>query len=145
VNGGDILRPRLRQSADPPEVQATLPLSSDQFQILRASMSGVVNDWRGTAYTRAHYMPLRYTIGGKSGTTEHNAGKPHGWFVAVGPMEEPQIVVAIVVEEGGSGSAQSPIAIDLVQTYLDGRNGIIPRESPPPPPIALSESTLSTD
>ena len=37
---------------------------------------------------------------GKSGTTEHNAGKPHGWFVAIGPMEDPQIVVAIVVEEG---------------------------------------------
>lgn len=145
VNGGEILRPRLRQSEEPAEVLASLPLSSDQFQILKASMSGVVNDWRGTAYTRAHYMPLRYTIGGKSGTTEHNAGKPHGWFVAAGPMEDPQIVVAVIVEEGGSGSAQSPIAIDLVQTYLDGRNGIIPRESPPPPPIALSESTLSTD
>jgi penicillin-binding protein 2 len=145
VNGGDILRPRLRQSDTDPEVLSSLPLSSDQFQILKASMSGVVNDWRGTAYTRAHYMPLRYTIGGKSGTTEHNAGKPHGWFVAVGPMEDPQIVVAVVVEEGGSGSAQSPIAIDLVQTYLDGRNGIVPQESPPPPPIALSESTLATD
>jgi cell division protein FtsI/penicillin-binding protein 2 len=108
-------------------------------------MSGVVNDWRGTAYLRAHYMPLRYTIGGKSGTTEHNAGKPHGWFVAVGPMEDPQIVVAVVVEEGGSGSAQSPIAIDLIQTYLDDRNGIAPAESPPPPPIALSESARSTD
>ena len=145
VNGGDILRPRLRLGDDPPEVLASLPLSSDQFQILKASMAGVVNDWRGTAYTRAHYMPLRYTIGGKSGTTEHNGGKPHGWFVAAGPMEDPQIVVAVIVEEGGSGSAQSPIAIDLVQVYLDGRNGIIPRESPPPPPIALSESTLSTD
>lgn len=145
VNGGDILRPRLRQGQGEAEVLASLPLSSDQFQILRASITGVVNDWRGTAYTRAHYMPLRYTIGGKSGTTEHNGGKPHGWFVAVGPMEDPQIVVAVVVEEGGSGSAQSPIAIDLVQTYLDGRNGIIPHESPPPPPIALSEATLSTD
>jgi penicillin-binding protein 2 len=145
LNGGSILRPRLRLGDAEPEVLATLPLSSDQFQILRASMTGVVNDWRGTAYTRAHYMPLRYTIGGKSGTTEHNSGKPHGWFVAAGPMENPQIVVAVIVEEGGSGSAQSPIAIDLVQTYLDGRNGIIPRESPPPPPIALSESTLSTD
>ncbi len=145
VTGGDILRPRLRQTDEPPQVLANLPLSGDQFQILKASITGVVNDWRGTAYTRAHYTPLRYTIGGKSGTTEHNGGKPHGWFVAVGPMEDPQIVVAVVVEEGGSGSAQSPIAIDLVQTYLDGRNGIIPRESPPPPPIALSESTLSTD
>ena len=145
VNGGRLLRPRLRQTDVPPEPEAELPLSSDQFQILRTSLSGVVNDWRGTAFPRAHFIPLRYTIGGKSGTTEHNAGKPHGWFVAIGPMEDPQIVVAVVVEEGGSGSAQSPIAIDLVQTYLDDRNGISPSPSPPPPPIALSESALSTD
>jgi penicillin-binding protein 2 len=145
VNGGDLMRPRIRQVQEPPEIQASLPLSRDQFQILRTSMSGVVNDWRGTAFTRAHLAPLRYTIGGKSGTTEHNAGDPHGWFVAVGPMEDPQIVVAVIVEEGRSGSAQSPIAIDLIQTYLDDRNGLPPRESPPPPPIALSESTRSTD
>jgi penicillin-binding protein 2 len=145
VNGGELMRPRLRRTDAPPEVAATLGLSRDQFEILRTSMSGVVNDWRGTAYLRAHYTPMRYTIGGKSGTTEHNAGKPHGWFVAVGPMEDPQIVVAVVVEEGGSGSAQSPIAIDLIQTYLDDRNGIAPAQSPPPPPIALSESARSTD
>jgi len=145
VNGGDLLRPRIRQVDQPPEVAASLQLSRDQFQILRASLSGVVNDWRGTAFTRAHLTPLRYTIGGKSGTTEHNGGDPHGWFVAVGPMEDPQIVVAVIVEEGRSGSAHSPIAIDLVQTYLDDRNGLPPRESPPPPPIALSESTRSTD
>jgi penicillin-binding protein 2 len=145
VNGGDLLRPRIRHVDQPPEVAASLPLSRDQFQILRASLSGVVNDWRGTAFTRAHLTPMRYTIGGKSGTTEHNGGDPHGWFVAVGPMEDPQIVVAVIVEEGRSGSAHSPIAIDLVQTYLDDRNGLPPRESPPPPPIALSESTRSTD
>lgn len=145
VNGGELLRPRLRKTEEPPSPEATLPLARDQFAILRASLTGVVNDWRGTAFQRAHYTPMRYTIGGKSGTTEHNAGKPHAWFVAVGPMEDPQIVVAIVVEEGGSGSAQSPIAIDLVQTYLDGRNGIAPRQSPPPPPVALSESTPSAD
>ena len=145
VNGGQLLRPRLRHTDEPPEADGSLPLSRDQYEILNTSLAGVVNDWRGTAFQRAHYVPLRYTIGGKSGTTEHNAGKPHGWFVAVGPMEDPQIVVVIVVEEGGSGSAQSPIAIDLIQTYLDGRNGIAPRESPPPPPIALSESAPSTD
>ena len=88
---------------------------------------------------------MRYTIGGKSGTTEHAGGTPHGWFVAVGPMEDPQIVVAVVVEEGGSGSAQSPIAIDLVQTYLDDRNGIAPTPSSPPPPVALSESARALD
>ncbi len=143
VNGGKLWTPRIRATNRPPWLVGTLPLSSDQFEILRASLTGVVNDWRGTAFHRAHTVPLRYTIGGKSGTVEHNGGTAHGWFVAAAPMDRPQIVVAVIVEEGRSGSAQSPIAIDLVQTYLDGRNGLVPDEAGPPPPIALSESVLS--
>lgn len=145
LNGGELLRPRLVRTEAPPERLAQLPLSSDQFRILQASLVGVVNDWRGTAYQRAHYTPLRYTIGGKSGTTEHAGGEPHAWFVAAGPMENPEIVVAVLVEEGGSGSAQSPIAIDLIQTYLDGRRGRLPQESVPPPPLALSEVGTPAD
>lgn len=145
VNGGDILRPHLVQTEEPPNVLARLPLSRDQYSLLRTSLEGVVNDWRGTAYHRAHYAPLRYTIGGKSGTTEHGGETPHGWFVAVGPMEHPEIVVAVLVEEGGSGSAQSPIAIDLIQTYLDDRRGRLPQESVPPPPVALSEGGTTNE
>jgi penicillin-binding protein 2 len=145
VNGGTIYRPRLMRVDAPPEVVARLPLSRAQFALLKAALQGVVNDWRGTAYQRAHYMPLRYTIGGKSGTTEHSGGRPHGWFVAVGPMENPEIVVAIIVEEGGSGSAQSPIAIELVQTYLDARRGYGPAEPSPPPPVALSEGAPASE
>ncbi|MFN2382889.1 MAG: penicillin-binding protein 2 [Gemmatimonadota bacterium] len=145
VNGGRLLQPRIRQTDAAPVVTASLPLARDQFALLKASMTGVVNDWRGTAFQQAHFAPMRYTIGGKSGTTEHNAGEPHGWFVAAGPMENPQIVVAVLVEEGGSGSAQSPIAINLVQTYLDGLSGITPPAPPPPAPIALSEATSSPD
>lgn len=142
VNGGKLYQPRLRKSDVPAVVLGELPLSSDQLEILRTSISGVVNDWRGTAYRRAHSVGLRYTIGGKSGTVEHNAGEPHGWFVAMGPIERPEIVVAILVEEGRSGSAQSPIAIRLVQTYLDSRHGIVPPE-PEPLPIALGEGPAS--
>jgi cell division protein FtsI/penicillin-binding protein 2 len=142
VNGGRVYQPRLRRTDEPAIVKAELPLSRDQFEILRSSLSGVVNDWRGTAFRRAHSVGLRYTIGGKSGTVEHNGGVPHGWFVAVGPMYHPEIVVAVLVEEGRSGSAQSPLAIQLVQTYLDGRHGIVPTE-PEPLPIALGEGALS--
>lgn len=139
VNGGELLRPRLRTGSGEPEVVGRLPLSTDQFRILRTSMSGVVNDWRGTAFQKARRQPLRYTIGGKSGTTQHQAGKAHGWFVAAAPMENPQIVVAVIVEEGGSGSAQSPLAVDLIQTYLDRQRGMVPTETAPPQPIALGE------
>ena len=139
VNGGDLLRPRLRATGAPERI-GRLPLSRDQFEVLRTSMIGVVNDWRGTAFHKVAGVPRRYTIGGKSGTTEHNGGEPHGWFVAAGPMENPRIVVAVIVEEGLSGSAHSPIAVELVQTYLDGRSGIAPVDAPPAPPVALSES-----
>ncbi len=139
VNGGEILRPRLQMAGTGPDVVGRLPLSSDQFEILRASMAGVINDWRGTAYRKASLEPLRYTIGGKSGTTEHKGGKAHAWFVGAGPMENPQIVVAVIVEEGGSGSAQSPIAVDLIQSHLDRQRGMVPSEPVPPPPIALGE------
>lgn len=145
VNGGRLLRPRLVRSDAPPEVLAQLPLSRDQFEILESSLVGVVNDWRGTAYQRAHYTPMRYTIGGKSGTTEHAGSEPHAWFVAAGPMENPEIVVAVLVEEGGSGSAQSPIAIDLIQTYLDARRGRQREETAPPLPVALSESGTTAE
>lgn len=140
VNGGELLKPRLRMGDQEPEVVGRLPLSTDQFRILRTSMTGVVNDWRGTAYRKAHLQPLRYTIGGKSGTTQHQGGKAHGWFVAAGPMEDPQIVITVIVEEGGSGSAQSPLAVDLIQRYLDRQRGVGPLESGPPPPIALGEA-----
>ena len=142
VNGGVFYQPRLLSTDQPPIAKARLSLASDQYEILESSLTGVVNDWRGTAYRRAHSVGLRYTIGGKSGTVEHNAGKPHGWFVAAGPMESPRIVVAILVEEGLSGSAHSPIAVDLVQTYLDGLSGLPAPNAGPPPPIALGQGAV---
>jgi len=139
VNGGDLLQPRIVDRGEPPVVTGQLPLASDQVALLQSSLAGVVNDWRGTAYRIAHSSEMRYTIGGKSGTTESNGGPPHGWFVAAGPMEHPRIVVAVLVEEGGSGSAQSPVAIDLIQTYLDGMRGLVPDTAEPPLPVVLSE------
>lgn len=145
LNGGDILQPRIRKTDEPPIVRGQLPLSSEQFSVLAASLGGVVNDWRGTAFVYAQQMSLGYTIGGKSGTAEHAAGEPHAWFVAAGPMEDPSIVVAIIVEDGGSGSERAPIAIELVQTYLDGRRGVLPDNSEIPAPIVLSEKIATEE
>ncbi|MDX1622455.1 MAG: penicillin-binding protein 2 [Gemmatimonadota bacterium] len=140
VNGGRLLEPRIRSTREAPEVVGRLPLSSDQFGVLRASLSGVINDWRGTAYRKTRAMEEEYTIGGKSGTTEHDAGAPHGWFVAVGPMENPGIVVAVIVEESGSGSDQSPIAVEMVRSYVEGLSGPPDADPAPQAPIALGES-----
>ena len=31
-------------------------------------------------------------------------GIPHGWFISLAPIEDPEIVVAVIVEEGESGA-----------------------------------------
>ncbi|MDX2440353.1 MAG: penicillin-binding transpeptidase domain-containing protein, partial [Desulfobacterales bacterium] len=47
--------------------------------------------------------------------------KPHAWFVAYAPSENPEIAVAVIVEHGehGSGTA-APVAREMIKTYLRG-------------------------
>ena len=45
--------------------------------------------------------------------------KPHAWFVAYAPSENPKIAVAVVVENGEHGSsAAAPITREVIKTYL---------------------------
>ena len=56
-------------------------------------------------------------MAGKTGTAETELGAPHVWFVGFAPVEDPQIVVAVLIEEGGTvgdeatgGSLAAPVA-----------------------------------
>ena len=55
-------------------------------------------------------------IAGKTGTAENSQGRDHGWFVAYGPYVNPNIVVAVVVEQGGFGSLSAvPIGRKILE------------------------------
>jgi penicillin-binding protein A len=65
--------------------------------------------------------------GGKTGTADYmledgSEGVPHGWFISVAPIDDPQIAVAVIVEEGenGAGSA-ADIASQVVRTAILGQ------------------------
>ena len=65
--------------------------------------------------------------GGKTGTADYmledgSEGIPHGWFISVAPIDDPQIAVAVIVEEGenGAGSAAN-IAAQVVRTAILGQ------------------------
>jgi penicillin-binding protein 2 len=46
--------------------------------------------------------------------------KPHAWFVAYAPYENPKIAVSVLVEHGEHGSsAAAPIAGEMIKTYLN--------------------------
>ncbi len=97
------------------------------------AMAGVVEDKRGTA---RRIQSEQYRIAGKTGTAqvysiaqdeEYDVEKlekkmqDHALFIAFAPVEEPRIAIAVVVENGGSGSAvAAPIARQIMDRYLLG-------------------------
>jgi peptidoglycan glycosyltransferase len=65
-------------------------------------------------------------VGGKTGTAENGSGQPYTlWFTGFAPAENPQVAVAVVVEDGGgegqSGSGNTiaaPIAKKVMEAVL---------------------------
>ncbi len=70
-------------------------------------------------YARAG-APAGIAIGGKTGTAQLGGTQsPHAWFVAFAPADEPRLVVAVIVENGGIGGlVAAPIARQLIQQAL---------------------------
>lgn len=60
------------------------------------------------------------TVAGKTGTAENASGKDHAWFIAYAPAEDPQIAVAVLIENAGTtGSVASvPIAKQIISKWL---------------------------
>jgi peptidoglycan glycosyltransferase len=83
-------------------------------------MVSVVNAGTGTA---AQIPGIQ--VAGKTGTAETPSGKPHAWFVSFAPAQNPRIVVAVVVLNGGDlgsdatgGAVAAPIAKAVMQELL---------------------------
>ena len=67
----------------------------------------------GTAAAMFHDFPV--PIAGKTGTAENSHGREHGWFVAYGPFDNPNIAVAVIVENAGYGSTSAvPIGYKIL-------------------------------
>jgi penicillin-binding protein 2 len=56
---------------------------------------------------------------GKTGTVENRKGKDHSTFIAFAPRDNPKIVVAVYVENGGFGSTYAaPISSLIIEKYI---------------------------
>ncbi len=128
VNGGRLVTPHVvvsTQNTNTGEVKKTtfpeekLPLSDQTIATVREGMRLTVNSETGSARS---LRSLPFTSGGKTGTAQFGAGdneKTHAWYVGYAPLDNPKIVVAIIVEGGGEGNAISvPVAGRVFQKYL---------------------------
>lgn len=89
-----------------PELLSTLDVDPNVIRLVQDGLHDVTK--YGTAASA--FRGFNIDIAGKTGTAENSHGRDHGWFVAYGPFDNPNIVVAVIVEQGGFG-AQSAVPI----------------------------------
>ena len=88
------------------------------FQDVKKGMQSVFEGEHGTArYSKIDSI----TVGGKTGTAENPHGLDHSIFMAFAPVDNPQIAIAVVVENAGFGSTwAAPIASLMIEKYIRG-------------------------
>jgi len=99
-----------------PQVLETLKISKKNLSIIQEAMFSTTQE-DGTAFGILGNFP--YKMGAKTGTAENPHGRDHSWFVAYGPLEYPEIVVVVLVEQGGFGSVVAgPIVRQMLDAYF---------------------------
>ena len=63
----------------------------------------------------------------KTGTAQNPQGLDHGWFVGFAPAEQPEIVVAAIMEHAEHGSTVAPFVNRIIARYLLGPDAVLPR------------------
>lgn len=109
-----------------------ISISPETFKIVKEGMRRVVHGPRGTA--RLARIP-GVEMAGKTGTAQAVGftaadvytrcenrplhARPHGWFIAFAPVEQPEITVSVFTEHGCHGNTGSgPIVKEVMQAYF---------------------------
>ena len=96
-----------------------------------AGMVDTVSSVRGTAFGMR--SGLAYSVAGKTGTAQvvgiaqdatydeealSEYQRNHGWFIAFAPVENPEIVLAVLTENSGGGSSAYPVARAMLDYWM---------------------------
>lgn len=121
VNDGVVLEPNMVESVRSREGDVLVQHRPQPWK--QAISDGVAAQTREAMIVSARDgfagagAPPGVNIGGKTGTAQlGGTQEPHAWFMAFAPAEDPQIVIAIIVENSGQGGdVAAPIARELIR------------------------------
>ena len=146
VNGGTLWKPRVvselvNQDGEVTDENekatlGTIDIDPETSRELRLDMQQVVNGPIGTARSAfTSFGPNVLSVGGKTGTAEIIKADEDAqevdtaWFVGVAPISSPEYVVTVVVERGGSGGrVAAPVARQVLQYLVNGKDMVTPLE-----------------
>jgi len=136
VNGGTRYKPYLIEKVvsydgtvkldKKPEIIEKIAMDPINLETIKKGMLAVTNPG-GTGYKP--FIGTTIPVGGKTGTAEASKADNHAWFVGFAPYDKPEIAVAVVVVQGGSGGYAAPIARAIIEQYLtaeEARDNITP-------------------
>ncbi|MED9966273.1 MAG: penicillin-binding transpeptidase domain-containing protein [Blautia sp.] len=123
ANGGVLMKPYLIdqvKSSDGEVIKTTEPeiykklMTTNEANLLGKLMKKVVESGTASALSGRGY-----TAAGKTGSAEFDEnGSSHSWFIGYSNVDNPDLAVAVIVENGGTGSqAAVPIAGEIFDAY----------------------------
>jgi penicillin-binding protein 2 len=129
VNGGTVKEPRVVDRVVDPDGETVLDIESPVVRtvdISESTRSSLLTDLNlvvtsGTAAEAfSEFGDGLEVVGGKTGTGQSApTNDNHAWFIGVAPIDNPQYVVAVVIEEGGSGGEiAAPVARQILQHLM---------------------------
>ncbi|MBD2020056.1 penicillin-binding protein 2 [Leptolyngbya sp. FACHB-36] len=120
ANGGFRVKPHLlnSQTTDPAMKPETTGLAPGTVAVIKAGLAAVVREGTARRLSDGSIPPTA----GKTGTAEVPGQRDNALFVGFGPVDNPKIAVAVVVENGGYGAESAvPIAHEVYKTFFKAK------------------------
>lgn len=128
ANGGTFYKPRLvKKIIDNQQgmIKEIEPKIIRENFIPKTHIETVRRAMRETVLTGSarSLQSLKVETAGKTGTAEHGGSdKNHAWFTVFAPFENPEIVLTVIIEEGGGGESTAvPIAREVLEWYFNNK------------------------
>lgn len=126
-NNGKVMKPYLVQKVVDSEgktVKEFGPEQTGQVKVdqsyLELIMKGMVavNSPTGTSDYAQYPLP-GITTAGKTGTAEYPPWDDYGFYVTLAPADNPQIAIAVAIEQAGHGGSTSSVARTIQSAYFN--------------------------
>lgn len=119
ANKGYYITPHLNRNDSMKSRIHTTSVDSAYFNVVQTGMARVMSNGTGRWYNVEDLQMC-----GKTGTVENVHGKDHALFIGFAPKDNPQIAIAVAVENAGFGATWAcPIGSLIMEQYLTDEIG----------------------